>query len=822
MSVIEYLKKNVSMAFKTLFWRFGRYACFFILLFLLQCLFSTILLLRVNIQSHQRDYLEEQYTNSQGYVYHLRLLGLSDSQFSIVRYEELSQKSEMGSDEEGKERYFMIAGGTQYERQLTTGTSYRVYDVDIQFTGDNIRSCYSLFADTLFTALNDEGEFSYFETPLLTYELDSALQGVLTVLMIVLILALSALILWVLRSTLTAHDRFTYGIYLSFGADFKTLFMTAFWEMVILNLILLIPSAVVGHLCAWLIYRSSDLAFSIHPELSLLSMALTLIASLIAAFVDFRHTASEPPVKLLASSDNGDFISSPKTSGNILACLFPKGVEGITLRRYRKYMIRILSFTLLFSVLFSSAAYFSTLYSQALNSPKEQYHLSFAPTLTEIEVETGDAPDSDSDGEDQETVTETETVIVYDYTYEGEIAEIIESMPGIAMIEKSCVTAAVDINSYVLFDPDRVKRSAGGVDVTVRSDDGVPITMTGLCNAEYSVLDEQIVRYMESMGYGVKGSLADVLENENMIAISESFNNTKEFKLKVGDTVRIAVSATPKDESYADSEIPWSDYDNYLTESLRRYSYKYQTYTVGAILSDLPTEGCFPIYMNAAAYRQVTGEPVLFTEVGLILDDSVTKDDLHYLDINLRNAADSITNLTVTDLNTRISKQVTANRGFGSLLIFLSVILLLTVPLIWTLSQTLFYQRRWQEFDMYFAMGANGQEVKQLFRFDGIIFAVLGAGSYAILGTVFTYLVNRLTNNPYLYRILSGEDRALYFHYHLPWLLILAGTLVMGACGYLGVVLSCRNYFAKAHPVFVGERQQKGKKQKKQEEKEGA
>lgn len=819
MPVIEYLKKNVSMAFKTLFWRFGRYACFFILLFLLQCLFSTILLLRVNIQNSQKDYLEEQYTNSQGYVYHIRLLGLSDNQFYAVRQTELSQGDE--------EKYFMIAGGSQYEQHLTTGTFYRIYDVDIQFTGGNIRSCYQLFSDTLFEVLADEGDFTCFETPLLTYELDSALQGVLTTLLIFLIVVLSILILWVLRSTLTAHDRFTYGIYLSFGADFRTLFMTAFWEMVILNLILLIPSALIGHLCAWLIYRSSGLPFSIHPELSLLSMALTLIASLIAAFVDFRRTASAPPVKLLASSDNGDFISSPKTSGNILACLFPKGMEGITLRRYRKYMIRILSFTLLFTVLFSSAAYFSTLYSQALNSPKEQYHLSFAPTLTEIEVDSGDGigSESDFDEEDRETATETVFVTSYDHTYEGEIADIINSMSGIAMIEKSCVTSAVDVNSFVLFDPDSVKGSAGGVDVTVRSDDGEPVTMTGLCNAEYSVLDEQIAAYMEFMGYGVKGSLVDVLENENVIAVSESFNNSRKFKLKVGDTVRIAVSATPKDESYVDSEIPWSDYDNYLNESLRRYSYEYRTYTVGAILSDLPTEGCFPVYMNATAYRQVTGEPVLFTEVGLILDDSASKDDLYYLDINLRNAADSIPNLTVTDLDTRIAKQVTANRGFGSLLIFLSAILLLTVPLIWILSQTLFYQRRWQEFDMYFAMGANGQEVKQLFRFDGTIFAILGGVSYAVLGTVFTYLVNRLTNNPYLYRILSGEDSALYFPYHLPWLLILAGMLVMGTCGYLGVVLSCRIYFAKAHPVFVGEKKTKGKKQKnqeEQEEKEGA
>ncbi|MGM9680501.1 MAG: FtsX-like permease family protein [Eubacteriales bacterium] len=813
MSVIEYLKKNVSMAFKTLFWRFGRYVCFFILLFLLQCLFSTILLLRVNIQSHQRDYLEAQYTNSQGYVYHLRLLGLSDSQFSIVRYEELSQKSEEASDEDGKERYFMIAGGTQYERQLTTGTVYRVYDVDIQFTGDNIRSCYSLFTDTLFTALEDEGEFTCFETPLLTYELDSALQSVLTVLMIVLILALSALILWVLRSTLTAHDRFTYGIYLSFGADFKTLFMTSFWEMVILNLFLLIPSAVVGHLCAWLIYRSSDLAFSIHPELSLLAMVLTLIASLVAAFVDFRRTASEPPVKLLASSDNGNYISSPKTSGNILASLFPKGVESITLRRYRKYMIRLLSFTLLFTVLFSSAAYFSTLYQRAQSCPKEQYHLSFAPTLILTEPE----PDSDGDnGEDGNEESEPVLTVTYDNSYEGEIADIVESLPGIALIEKSCVTAAVDANSHMLFDPKSLKGSAGGVDVTIRADDGEPITVTGLCNAEYSVLDDQIIRYMEAMGYRVEGSLADVLENDNMIAISESFNNTKKFKLKVGDTVRIAVSATPKDEKYEDSEIPWSDYDHYLTECLRRYSYEYRTYTVGAILSDLPTEGCFPVYMNGTAYRRVTGEPVRFTEIGLILEDGVTDDDLHYLDINLRNAADSLSNLTVTNLDTRIAKQVTANRGFGSLLIFLSVILLLTVPLIWILSQTLFYRRRWQEFDMYFAMGAQRQEIRRLFHFDGTVFALLGALSYAILGTLFTYLVNRLTNNPYLYRILSGEDSALYFRYRLPWLLILVGTLVMAVCGYLGVYLSCKGYFANAHPVFVGERQQTDKKIKNQ------
>lgn len=806
MSAIEYLKKNFSMACKTIFWDFGRYACFFVLLFLLQCLFSTVLILRVNNLQTENDYLENQYTNQEGYVYHITLQGLSESQHSVIR------AAERSFDEESA--YFSVVGGTRYTRHLTDGSTYIVYDLEIQFLKPDLKACYRQFSNSYFERLedlNDRTKFVAVTTPLLDSAMNAALQQAGTWILAAFLLGLSTLMLWVLRSRLTSHYRFNYGIYLSYGATFGRLFMTAAFEMLILNTMLFLPSALTGHLAAWLIHRKSGLPFAIRADMACLALAITLTASMIAVFIDFRRTASRAPVRLLASADNKDVISSPRTSADIFTRTFPEGIERLTRVRFRKYIAGLLTFALLFSTLSAGAAYLSALVRTAMDAPSPEYRLIFAPTVTKIKVPIEEETDGESietlppDGETaaptspdedgEEGKYRTETVITYDYSFDGEVAELIGSLPGIGWIRKSCTTAAISINSHILIEKDRVKKSAGGVAV------GSEIAFA---NVDFSALDEQIIAALMAEGAKITGNLSDVLENENMIAICDTFNNTRKLKLKVGDTVRIAYACDPEYAGKSNNaETLFVSTDDLLRDRLSDYRFLYRTYTVGAVVSGLATEGDFPVYLSPAGYTRLTGNEVRFTEAEIVLDKNADKKDLHRLDSELRRMQDVLSNLIVSDLDQAISKQVAENKNPTSILLFLALVLMAASPLIWILSQTLFYLRRRGEMRMYLSMGSELSKVKKIFLSDGLFFGLLGMGVYLILSSAFTGLIYKLANNPYVFQLVSGSGEAFYFRYTYPWLTVLVGMLLMGISGWISVWLPWRS-FEKACPQIYG------------------
>lgn len=804
MSPVEYLKKNCSMAKKTVFWDFSRYACFFVMLILLQTLFSTVLILRVNNQRTQREYLESLYTNEQGYVYHAVLQGLSADQYAYVLAVERAQ-APSGADQQDTGNYdFAVVGGMETTHHLTDGSTYAVYDLEIQFLKKDLRGCYNRFSELLFEPLekmNARTRFTCVETPLLDASLNAVLRTAGTVLLIVFLLALSTLMLWVLRSTLTAHYRFTYGIYLSFGATFGRLFATAVFEMLILNVLPVIPSALIGHLAAWLIHRRSGLPFRICPGMALLSPAITTAASLIAAFIDFRRMASKPPVKLLASADNQDVISSPKTSANIFTMSFPSGVERLTRLRFRKYIVKLLAFALLFSTLSAGAAYLSTLVRTALDAPAPEYRLEFTPTVTEVRVpadegsgDAGSPGEGTGDGDDGEYVTRT--VITYDYTYEGEVAETVENLPGIGWVHKSCETSAADVNAPILIPGNRVKKSAGGVAVGDER---------GFLNARYSVLDAQTADALIAEGAGIDGSLDDVLAGRNMIAVSEGFNNGRRFRLKVGDKVRIAYLSESKTGEEIDySRMLFTDSDDALRQRLNDYRYLYRTYTVGAVISGMATEGDFPVYLNPSDYTRLTGQEVLFTRAEIVPDPDAGPGDLQRLDAGLRQLQDALSNLTLTDLDKAVAKQVEENKNPTGILIFLAAVLLAASPLIWILSQTLFYLRRRSEMRMYLSIGANLDQVRKIFRSDGLFFALSGMGVYLLLSTGMTLLIHKLANNPYIYQLLTGESEAFFFAYRYPWPAILAGLVCMGICGLISTGLAERGFVKDCPAVFGG------------------
>lgn len=802
MTPLVSIQRDIRLAYKNLFYNFGRYICFFILLFLIQSLFSTVLLLQYNHNTSQKSYLEEQYTyqkadGTSGEVYHLVLQSLSETQYATLRQWEERQTEST--------QYFKIVGGYYTTGELTTGTTYRIYDLYIQFTGDTVSDDYQLFQNSYYSILEEDGEFTEFVTPLLQYTVDLAWNIVKGVLFLVLIFLCATLMLLVLHSATVSHYQFTYGIYRTYGAGFGRLFWTAFWEMVLMNLFLFLPSSLLACLTSYWIFLRTDLGFTIWIFGLFLSLILTLLASLVAVWIDFKKLCSADPVRLIAAANNTGYISSPRIGSDFSIFHFPKDLEILSFKRFRKYVGRLLAFSLLFACLSTGCFYLLSIYQQMLDTPLPQYRLTFAATVTEKEVTTVEINDLGEEITSTQTVTETS----YAYSYDQELAAELMAYEGVEAVEKSCATSASDIGTFLLVDRKKVKKSAGGVSLDEN---------TALLNFQFEVLDEDIVSLFDYYGYTVSGNLEDVLNNADQIAITDSVNNQKSLKLKVGDTVKIAVPTDLSGVRAVYDENGILDSDQYLLRLIQNGSFTYRIYTIGAVISGIPSDSSFSIYLSGSSYRQITGNEPLFTDVSIILSDQMTDAEMNRLAVSLRSLTDYYTNMTFTDLDARFSKSLEENKNYTASFIYFALVLLAVFPLIWILFQSLFYRNREKEMEVYLSIGMDRQRLKKIFQTDAILYTTFATVLYVILAFATTKFINWMVNKPTLFRLLISSDRVYRFPYSFPWLSMLLSFLIVAISGLVSVWLPYRHFLKECHPIFIGESMKTNKKIKETKE----
>ncbi|MBO4355984.1 MAG: ABC transporter permease [Clostridia bacterium] len=793
MKLKDYIRNDLNLAKKTLVFNKKKFVCFAIVLLLVQILFSSVLMIQYNYGHNQEKFLEEKYTNDQGEVFHIRLRNLDDVQYSQLRLLELSQTEE--------DVYFKIAGGKISSYELETGSSFKIYDIDIHFiteiTGMSLRKCYDRFVSDCYADLRSEGDFEEFVTPLLNYKLREIPTAILNVLIIVLIFAISFASLWAMHFSNLSYHKFTYGIYTGTGATFARLFFTAVWEMIILNAVVFIPSTLIATAVSVLVVIFNS-GFTFWLGGVLISLLLSFTASLIVVFVDYKKVASTEPVNLLRTSDNSDIVSSPRTSEPaFLLYTFPDKTEILSLKRYRKYIFKLIFSTSLLVSVFIGVITLSGIYKQSLNNPREDFSVSFTPRIRyeerEVTIYGSDDPESENYGKEDQTITVVTEIKEYDYSFDEELESELISSGMVAAVDKSCSVTAGEINSHVIFPSKSVKKAASGVKIG----DGI-----GLYNVEFCAFDSYVINTFDFYGYKIKGSLADVLENSDMIAVSDSINNKSAFKLKVGDKIRIAYLSDDRYVELDPLELELAGYDDVLSLLLTKYAYGYREYTVGAIIEGMPSDSRFQIYIGKSAYKKITGQNPVFDRAEIYMASDASDEDVETVGRFLRNSQTYYLNMTVTDLDTRTTVQTEKNKNYYSVYILISVMFLLISPLIWVVSQQLFYDKRSNEFTVFQSLGSPLSEIRSLLVTDAVSFSVIGCTSALILSVIMNNLVNRLMNVPAFYMLITGESSVTRFDYYLPWLAFLIGISVTLLSSLFSIYIAYRSYRNNCSSVF--------------------
>lgn len=817
MKLSDTIKRDVKLSLKTIRYEFSRYLCFFMVLFLLQGLFCSILTLYANNDRTQLAYLESEYQTESGSLYHLKLLGCNETQRALLH--------NIDMDQEENEEIFTLLGA---DVTKTTDGAQRRYDLYIRFEGETEAS-YEAFVSRYRTALEEEGPYVEGQTLLLSYQLERAGDRAVLILQLTMVVVFGALAVWVLHSIMTNHYKFNYGVYMAFGANFLRLFRTAIWEMVWAALFTWLPAVGLANLFCWLIFRDAQLGFSVSVAGCLLTLLISLLTVGIAVFASIKTVSRKPPVRHLIADDNSNLIHSPRRSKQLIGTTFPGGLGWLSFGRYWKYGLRLLAMTLSFAMFFVGAITLGNCYQRMLDDPRPLYQVNFSVPDSSIQYDpsmdkeeeneetqdedsssdaieegsdgsdlplTEEAPATDGTSADESEEEETPPVDYASYGYTDEVAKVFAEMPHLGAVYKESYYPARGIRSHVELEQDSVGWGVGGLSVGgSRNTEKQRVVM----NVNYQAMDEEVIEAFEFLGYGVKGDLYSVLTKENTIAVTEGFLGSSQFDWEIGDTVLVGIPTAETLEAIRRDEKEMM----FVTDELQLlhfyYSageYNYYAFTVGAIVSDFPTDANWSIFFSSADYETVTGYAPVYEALEIYAEKGATEEEEEELYEYLRKAQFMYPNMSVTDLNTRDTRQIDENKNYTGVFTLFAAVLLAVSPMVWVFAQILFYHKRRDEFELYLSVGAPLQSIRDLMLQDALRYAGISAGFFLVLAPPVSWLVHRIIGN--ITVLLGGEMLASF---KLPWGAYLIGALVSALCGLISTMIPYILYQKQDSPL---------------------
>lgn len=124
----------------------------------------------------------------------------------------------------------------------------------------------------------------------------------------VLHILLSVLFLTVLYSVRINNYRFEYGIYMTFGADFRKLSENALFEMLTVTLITFLPSAVTAYITAAVIHGG---IVRIGFGTPFLALGLLLVCTAVSVIFPMYTVSRAYPMRNIIAEDNSAHVTSP-------------------------------------------------------------------------------------------------------------------------------------------------------------------------------------------------------------------------------------------------------------------------------------------------------------------------------------------------------------------------------------------------------------------------------------------------------------------------------------------------------------------------------
>ncbi len=737
--VFEYLKRSLTIAWKSVFFNFKQYLCFFIAIIIVQVLYGMMSISNDNNNNVEYQHIMEEYN------YHMVLKNLNRDQMQyLVEDEGTVFKSDV---------IFQVTAVDAYENHFTGEERFDVY---LFFTGD-LDWCQERFETTYqkdLANLGSEGSsFSKATTALLTFEDNERANAVTFVFITLILLVVSIFLLTQLYNIRINQYKFQYGIYLTFGADFKMLFGTSFWELFVIFVVTFIPSILISTLISFIIYSSSGYGF-LFSGLSILKIFFfTLFVILASVWTPMKVMSIKDPMSLIITEDNSNLVTSPRRSFNIFAEKFPTKYEFYSLWRFRKYNIQVLTSAIVFCALFIMGLYMADIYTTDLYYPRPQFTVDLAASGFE-----------------------------YDEIMSRELYE----MEGVRAVEiNDNTTEARHIASHILVNK---KDVAPFKNLVAYSGTEFPYAEEGeyyrISNdAIYTAMTEEQLKILEDYDY--EGDLNSLITQPNTVIVGDAISNVRTYKFDVGD--KIYISKKTGQIKSVDSNITGRAL---IKDQIRFFHFEYEEYTVGAVIKDVPS-GSTPIYMTTEAYKQLTGKTPKATAFNVYVDKEASVDTVKSLYANIREWGRVYGDVKVQNTYITLLNAVAADKHYNELYICISILILCISPLIWFFSQGLYYSKREKEFNILQSIGAIASEIKQIYLQGGLCMAGMSLIVAIVLSYAGSYILFYIYNviMPYF----TGEN--VRYVFYMPWYAILISIVMSVFCGFFSTYVPFRSYY---------------------------
>jgi ABC-type lipoprotein release transport system permease subunit len=579
--------------------------------------------------------------------------------------------------------------------------------------------------------------------------------------------------------------KFTYGVYMTCGADFTMLFGTAFWELFMISLVTFVPSMIASTLTVYFIYKPSGIPFKFFlPGQWLLVALFSLLVVMVSVISPMKIMSLRTPMSLIRTDDNSNYVSSPRRSFNILGKKFPRQYELYSIWRFRKYNIQLLTSAIAFCALFIVGLYLGKVYDTSIEYSKPQYQVYLDETA--YVYNPGAKGDSsgkttyNADGADYVSISAAELGLdkIAGVTYieqTGNEQGNIDADPNFT----SPITRADYISSHALLPKERAVFLTNFLNSPNRSG------YKAVNEVVYKSTDWEQIKYLEQFNYD--GNLEDVLRTDkNYVIVGDSISNMKKFDLQPGDTIYIATKTGQQKD--IDSNVSGR---SLLKQQLEYFYFKETEFTVAAVVHDIPCD-YLPIYMLGDVYEDVTGISPNANRINVYTEPNLSHDRVNEIMSEIKEAGyNTVGAVHIENLQRIAEQELAADKHTSSLYVVIAILILVISPLIWFFNQILYYKKREKEFNIIQSMGAKKSDIRIIYLLGGLSMAVMSLVVSILLSYIASYIVYYFVN----VILPSLNNETIRFTFYLPWYALVISAVVSVACGFFSAYIPYKSYF---------------------------
>lgn len=762
-----------------MFFNFKQYSCFFAAIFIVQFGYGLVSIAATNNNSVEKGHVTEEYK------YDLVFRDLNEEQYIYL-------KNYRNNQFDKNSKLYIIE---DYTETYSKAEDANVYDVYLTFREGDEKQAFEDFwinyAPTLKSVSATDSVPTYEKSPLINFAETKNANAVSFLIITAVFLVVAVVLMVSLYNIRMNQYKFTYGVYMTYGADFKMLFGTAFWEMFIISLVTYLPAIILANVGVWLIYRPSGFGFAF-SGISFLWVALfSLVVVAASVYMPMQVMSLRQPMSLIKTEDNSNLVTSPRRSFNILGKKFPMQYELYSVWRFRKYNIQLLTTAIGLCALFICGLYLSNIYTIDLEYPRAQFTLDLSASPFEYDSQLCD------------DLYAIDGITGVEVTGEATPTENINSA--------SPVTEAMYVSRHVLINRNDLLffRDPFKSFVSYKQKDYTePGKYVATNEVLFKAVDEDQLRLLEQ--YEVVGDVTKVLKNDGdtkYVIVADSMTNIRNFKFEPGD--KIAISSRPKSAGNVGDKTGAA-----LLRAMMNLGYEYETYEICAVVKNIPTND-LPIYLNHENYEDAVDRPATTQQLNIfvdpervVLDNELTEEakaegKIAVGDIEKSIRAighDQLGNIVLKNTRVLSDKNISLDKHYSELYICLSVLILLVSPIMWFFSQTLYYMKREKEFNIIQSMGAKESDIRKIYLLGGLSMAVMSL----VVSIALSYIASYIMFYAYNVWIPMIDGEYVRYSFSLPWYSLLISVIMSVACGFFSAYIPYKNYFKYRYSLENG------------------